>query len=104
MKLVNYKRWHNWFDCVIHGTIYVTNSEWSDIIHYISDNRKQLDPYGGNSGYQMFLADTKRVVHTKTHDFYNIRVTATGMLRKKYPFQMANYKRGNYQIAVSREV
>lgn len=104
MKLVNYKRHHYWFECVIHGTIYMTNNEWSEAIHYISKNHKKLDPYGGNSFYEMFLADTKRVVHSKKYDYYNVRVNATEMLvgSRRRMFSLANYKRGNYQIAVER--
>lgn len=103
MKLVNYKRgYNNLFDCSIHGTIYMTDDEWQTALKYISDKQGELDLYGGSTMWSIFVRDTQRKYSDKKHSYLNIRITATKMLADH--FNLTNYKKGNYQIAVSKAV
>jgi len=100
MKLTNYYRgMATCFDCVIHGTIYMTKNEWSDVYNWFSRVRKPFMYYDdGSFRKNIFFDDVKKMIETKRGWVLNIRVTPTEHLVKRY--NLKNYKRGNYQIFI----
>ena len=103
MKLVNYKRGYNErFDCSIHGTIYMTHSEWDKSFAYLKRYAKRMKDFNLTL-YSHYLdlvkTDSQRQIQTVGGFIINIRVTATELLVERY--NLTNYKRGNYQINVS---
>jgi hypothetical protein len=98
MKLTNYKRQHNYFDCSIHGTIKMTGKEWAEVCAWLMSRRKLFDSYGGDFMKKIFIEDTNRQIKIKEGKLINIRVIATEALAEKWGLK--NYKRGNYQILI----
>jgi hypothetical protein len=95
MKIINYNRgYNNTFDCSIHGTIKMDKNEWATVYEWLM-NGYQTEKFWK----QILTGDIKRRIDFKHTIFMNIRVSATEALVKH--FNLKNYKRGNYQIAVS---
>lgn len=75
MKIANYNRgYYHWCDCVIHGTIYVTQAEAKKILNKNKDN-----PY----------MDTYK-------NLFSLGLTATYKIAGKLP----KYKDQNYQFKI----
>lgn len=75
MKIANYnKGYQGWCDCVIHGTIYITDWEANKILTNNKDN-----PYMDISG-----------------KYFSLGVTATYKIAKNLP----KYKDQNYQFKI----
>ncbi len=103
VKLINYYRGIGTpFDCVIHGTIYMTYTEWYQVKKWLLRCTKPFQYYDdGQFRKSIFLKDITIGTHKYgEHGFCaNIRVTPTEYLVKKY--HLNGYKRGNYQIVVT---
>lgn len=91
MRLVNYKYGYL-FDCSIHGKIVMTKGEWEKVKTYLMRATKDIFWKG------VLLQDFTRSKDYKNGKIYNVRVTATEKLVKK--FGLKRYKRGNYMIEV----
>lgn len=95
MKLINYKYgYNNTFNCSIHGKIIVNKSEWKSIVKYL------LNP-SVKSCYlykNVLKDDFKRCINARSGKLFNIRVTATELVVRK--FNIKNYKAGNYMFLV----
>lgn len=86
MKITNYNRGYiDFFNCVIHGKIVVSNEEWGKI-------QKYAFKYAYNP------SDFLRFKSVKGGRLYDLRITTTEKIVKH--FGLKNYKKGNYLIEV----
>jgi len=98
MKLINYNYgYNNNFNCSIHGKIIMNEKEWKEAITFLLKGAKRWlpsYPWIKNT----LKEDIERGVRVKNGKLYNIRVSPTETIAKKY--SLKNYKRGNYVVLV----
>lgn len=91
IKLINYNYgYYDVFSCSIHGKILVDQKTWNDIKRSLLKNKL----FGA-----VLRDDLSRAITTKKGNLYNIRVTPTELVAKKY--KLDNYKIGNYMFLVT---
>ena len=85
MKIINLPYGYL-FDCVIRGKIIVTKEEWQQIKTYLKRTKDKLD-------YNFTLEeDFKRALETKQGQLFNIRVSATSAVIKKFADEQTKHK------------
>jgi len=98
MKLINYNYGYL-FDCVIEGKIVVSKREWAEIRTHLLRTTKWVDTNTYAPFYKNLLReDMERGIKTKDGTLYNIRVSATQEVVRKWGLE--KYKRANYMFLV----
>lgn len=96
MKIKNYKYGYNdTFNCSIHGTIEMTNTEFKKVKKYLFNPKVQW-------GYKsMLTTDLNRIVKSRQGFLINIRVRPTEKIVDH--FKLKGYKRGNYALRIIQD-
>lgn len=102
MKLINHNKdnYTYFADCVIRGTITLTQAELDQATKHLFKTRKWVDDRNYATFYKKILReDLKRKTIIKNGYLINIRVSATKGLVEF--LGLPNYKLNNYQIEVT---
>lgn len=104
MKVINYNYgYNNTFNCCIHGKIRMSYPEWVEAREYLQKVSTLKKAAGSNEYWtstgNRLRNDLNRTIETKKAVLFNIRVTLTELLARKYGLKI---KRANYAIEITK--
>ena len=98
MKIINYNYGYiSFFECSIHGRIIVSESEWKQIVNFIT----KLEPDSSYPGYKILaLERTKQIKKLKEGKLIHLGLWATENIIKK--FNLEKSRVGNYAFLITK--